>query len=416
MTATSAPPVAGPTATSAPLGDLDLPRMRRERNEKLRAEMERQGVPAALLFGGGSVQYAVGPETLAGDAARSTYLRTAALVLADDPSPHLFTPYPEGAPPELAPDHVHGPLFTESDDGVTHLAGVLRELAGGDPERLAVDDMSGPMHRLAPTVLGGSELVDAGPVLGPAKLHKTPDELECIHRAQRINELAMYDVQASIRPGLRQSDLSVVFLERIYELGCTSNGIDPIWQVMTPTLAEGPYTTNGGVAFPLCTTDRVLVEGDVIWCDTGIHYQGYASDFGRTWIVSHRPRPSARQRAAFSAWRDVVAATLAAVRPGATGADLAAAARAVVGGSTPWLGHFYLIHGVGTESAEPPMVGTDMGPDHDANLVIEPGMVLVLEPVIWDDGVAGYRAEDIVAVTNDGYVALSDYPYDPFDD
>jgi hypothetical protein len=35
--------------------------------------------------------------------------------------------------------------------------------------------------------------------------------------------------------------------------------------------------------------------------------------------------------------------------------------------------------------------------------------------VIWDDGAAGYRFEDIVAVSDDGSIALSDYPYDPFD-
>jgi len=415
VSALRAPPLVGREGERS-LVDLDLARMRRERGERLREQMVLQGVPAALLFGGGDVQYAVGPETLAGDAARAAHLRTAALVVADDPHPHLFTPYPEGAPPELPTDHVHPALYTESDDGVVRLVGELRELMGTVPGRLALDDMSGPMHRRFPDLLGGTELVDAGPVLGPAKLHKTLDELECIRRSQRINELAMYDVQGALVPGIHQSDLSAVFLRRIYELGCTSNGIDPIWQVMTPTKAEGPYTTNGDVAFPLSTTDRILGEGDVIWCDTGIHYHGYASDFGRTWIVSRHPRPTARQRDAFRAWRDVTAATLGAVRAGATGADLAAAARGAVGGKTPWLAHFYLIHGVGTESAEPPMVGTDLGPEHDANLVLAPGMVLVLEPVIWDDGAAGYRAEDIVAVTDDGYVALSDFPYDPFDD
>jgi hypothetical protein len=38
----------------------------------------------------------------------------------------------------------------------------------------------------------------------------------------------------------------------------------------------------------------------------------------------------------------------------------------------------------------------------------------VFEPVIWDEGAGGYRSEDIVAVTDDGWTALSDFPYDPF--
>ena len=39
-------------------------------------------------------------------------------------------------------------------------------------------------------------------------------------------------------------------------------------------------------------------------------------------------------------------------------------------------------------------------------------MVLVLEPVIWDDGHGGFRAEQIVAVTDDGYESLSTLTWD----
>jgi Xaa-Pro aminopeptidase len=42
-------------------------------------------------------------------------------------------------------------------------------------------------------------------------------------------------------------------------------------------------------------------------------------------------------------------------------------------------------------------------------------MVLVFEPVIWDEGHAGYRSEDIVAVTDSGSVQLSGLRYDPFE-
>ena len=42
-------------------------------------------------------------------------------------------------------------------------------------------------------------------------------------------------------------------------------------------------------------------------------------------------------------------------------------------------------------------------------------MVLVLEPVIWDDGQTGFRAEDIVAVTEDGAEVLSNLTYDEFE-
>ena len=68
--------------------------------------------------------------------------------------------------------------------------------------------------------------------------------------------------------------------------------------------------------------------------------------------------------------------------------------------------HLYLAHGTGTDSAEMPFIGTDLGDEFDESLVLAPGMVMVLEPVIWDDGHGGFRAEEIVAVTDDGYDVL----------
>jgi len=386
--------------------------MRRQRLEKLRSGMKDQGMEALVLAGTSPVQYATGARIASADSSHGIYQRTVAVVLAEDDQPHLFCTEPACAPAELGPDHVHPPLYLESPMGVEALGRWLKEHVSPG-SRLGVDDKTVAMHEH----LGewcDVEWTEANYVLGPAKVTKTPDEVECIRRAQRINELAMYDVQAALRPGMRQSDLSAIFLGRIFELGAWGNCIDPIWQVMPTSKAEGPYTTNGELAFPLVTTDRLLAEGDVIWCDTGISYAGYASDFGRTWVVSEDPRPSAAQRQLCRRWLEVVDATLSVTRAGASAHELAVAATEANGGAKPWLDHFYLVHGVGTDSAEMPLIGTDLGEDFDRGLVLAPGMVMVLEPVVWEDGVGGYRAEDIVVVTEDGYQMLSDYPYSPY--
>jgi len=225
----------------------------------------------------------------------------------------------------------------------------------------------------------------------------------------------MRDVQAALRPGVRQSDLSAIFLPRVFELGASFNAIDPIWQVMEPTKGIGPWTVHGDLAFPTPSTDRFLREGDVIWVDSGIGYEGYASDFGRTWITSNRPQASARQQSQFRRWADVVNAVRDLCRPGVSALELGRAAIAANGGAKPWIEHFYLAHGVGTDSAEMPLIGTDLGESFDEGLLLAPGMVLVLEPVIWDEGAAGYRAEDLLFITDDGWAPLSDYPYDPYE-
>ena len=37
-----------------------------------------------------------------------------------------------------------------------------------------------------------------------------------------------------------------------------------------------------------------------------------------------------------------------------------------------------------------------------------------IEPIIWEEGYAGYRSEDIVAVTDTGWVKLSGSTYEPY--
>ncbi len=381
------------TSAIAPVGTgLDLARMRRDRREKLLAAMAGQEIDGLVLVGQNNVAYAVGARVPAAEPARAAHRRPVAVLTRDD-APHLFTAFPEGAPPELPADHVHAPLAIEWDDGARALAEVA------PPGRVAFDEYTMPVR----AALAGREVVDASGVLGEAKIVKTPDELECIRRAQAINEAAIVDVAAMVKPELPATDLSGRFLRAVFELGASANTVDPIFQVMPPSIATGPYSATGDVVFPTPTRPRPLQPGDVIWVDTGINYEGYASDFGCTWVVGD---VRSRHRDQFARWRALVDRVLDAVRPGATGGDVARAALPP-GGRRPWLPHLYLAHGIGTDSAEMPYVGTDLGERFDDSIVLAPGMVLVLEPVIWDDGDAGYRAEEIVAVTETGWTMLS---------
>jgi Xaa-Pro dipeptidase len=392
--------------------EADRARMRAERHARLQAQLAAQGLEGLVLLGTSAVAYATGADAPGCDSGRAALVRTVAVVVAGAEHPHLFTPFPEGAPAELPADHLHPAALPDLDDGAATLADELRALFT-QGATLGCDEVPHPLAR----ALTGVQLAPASGVLGPAKLCKTVDELACIRRAQHVNEQAMLDVRPLLRPGVAQTDLTAQFLRRAVELGAELNGIDPIWQPMPLTRAGGPWTVHGDLAFPTPSAPRALAEGEVIWVDTGLHVGGYASDFGRTWIVGDDPTPSARQHEQFERWRAVVEAVLALCKPGVSALDLGRAAidaDAAHGGGRPWIEHFYLAHGVGTDSAEMPLVGTDLGDAFDESLVMAPGMVLVLEPVIWDDGAAGYRSEDIVAITDDGWMPLGDHPYDPF--
>lgn len=393
--------------------DIDLTRMRRERHARLQVEMERADVDVVLAIGLANVHYLTGATVRTADSARCHYERTIAIAFRGKPFTHVFGPYPEGFPAELPPVYAHPPIYVEFSEGVESLAAFLKRELAGIGARIGVDEYTAAMFGGLSDQLAGHQLVDGGALLGAARLCKTGDELKCIRHAQRINESAIGDVLPLLRPGIRQCELSARFLRRIQELGASANEIDPIWQPIAPHLSANPFATSGDVPFPRSTTDRFLSEGDQLWVDTGISFHGYTSDFGRTWLVGRRARPTARQQDQFKQWCDVVDRVCEATRPGATGGDLARAACA--GRSEkPWMKHFYLIHGLGLNSAEMPLIGTDLGTDFDERIVLAPGMVLVLEPTIWEDGQGGYRSEEIIAVTEEGYLGLSEFPYTPY--
>jgi Xaa-Pro dipeptidase len=391
----------------------DFTRMQRERMHRMQGIMQKQGLDALVLLGNTNVAYATGAIWPLGDSGRANFEQPVAVVLADDEWPHLFTPVraDDRLREKMPPEHLHGPVYLDFDEGVELFATQLGGLVPSGAV-VAMDEWTNALRREQSILFATGVPKDAGRVISTAKASKTPDELSAMREGLRITELAIADVQAKIAPGVRQTDLTATFLRTIFEAGADANILDPIWQVMPERMEDGPWTTTGDLACPLLSTERELLEGDVLWVDLGISYAGFHSDFGRTWVVGREP--SARQRAQYDRWQSIMGAVLDVTKAGATAADLTAAAIGAAGGKKPWMPHFYLGHGLGIDSAEMPYVGSDIGQAFDASLVLVDGMVLVLEPIVWDDGAAGYRSEEVLRITEDGWEPMTDYSYDPF--
>ena len=286
------------------------------------------------------------------------------------------------------------------------MAATVADLLGGARGGVAVDDYTMPMWSAFPVVMTGAELVDAGPLFTAVRLHKTPDEVACLRRSWRMSEEATRAVKALVRPGVRTSELSGAYLSELFQRGATTNFLDPVFQPMPERVADGPWSTNGDIPFNLVTTDHVLSEGEVIWTDTvglrglclrrrpdlgGWTCQCGAPGVARALGGDHHggPRPDPAR-----GHRDVLTRV-------ATEAN---------GGSKPWLDHFFLGHTLGLEGGEMQHIGSDKGQAYDEQLVLEPGMTLVIEPVTWAEGHAGWRCEELVVVTDDGHEHISAYP------
>jgi Xaa-Pro aminopeptidase len=378
---------------------FDRARLCRERHARLVEALRTQDLDVLVCLGHGNVNYATGARQPGADQSRALHRRTVAAVTADGAPPIVWTSTPELVPPHLDTD-VRGALDLEWADGAAELADQL------PPGRLAIDDATVPVWQ----ALASRDPSEAATALTAAKITKTPDELACIGTAQAINEAAIADLEPLVAPGVRGTELTGHFLRRILELGATGNTVDPVWQVMPDAISAGPYSATGDVVFPTATTNRRFEAGDLVFVDTGVHFEGYQSDYGHTWVVGD---VNERHREHCRRWLEIVDAVLEVTKPGATGRDLTRAA-GVAYGRRPWLAHLYLAHGTGTESAEMPFVGTDLGDAFDESIVLAPGMVLVLEPVVWEEGHGGFRAEQIVAVTDDRFERLSNLRYDTY--
>jgi Xaa-Pro aminopeptidase len=142
-----------------------------------------------------------------------------------------------------------------------------------------------------------------------------------------------------------------------------------------------------------------ITSGAFVVCDFGVILSGYCSDQTRTVWVG---KPSEEARGAYQAVREAQQAGIEAVRPGVTVGEVDAAARKAL--RKTGLGRFFTHstgHGVGLEIHESPRVANGQ------REILQPGMVITIEPGVYFPGKWGVRIEDMVAVTAGGCEVLT---------
>ncbi|WP_345451707.1 Xaa-Pro peptidase family protein [Deinococcus aluminii] len=222
------------------------------------------------------------------------------------------------------------------------------------------------------------------------RLVKSPQEVQAIREAQAVADRVFEEVRPMIRAGVRELDVALAL-----ELGLRRAGAEVGFDVI---VASGPRgAMPHGVA-----SERVIEDGDLVTIDFGARVNGYHSDMTRTVAVG---TPSEELRRVYNAVLEAEEAAVAAVRPGAKTGELDALARGILEqhGLAEAFAHS-LGHGVGLNIHEGPSLRKG------SEDVLEPGMVVTVEPGAYLPGVGGVRIEDLVLVTEDGHEVLSRAP------
>ncbi len=133
-----------------------------------------------------------------------------------------------------------------------------------------------------------------------------------------------------------------------------------------------------------------LQAGDVLMLDTGMVWDGYFCDFDRNFSIGP---PAPEVRSAHATLIDATEAAAEIARPGATAADVFHAMDRIVTGGAGGSDAGRLGHGLGMQLTEWPSL---MAGDRT---VLEPGMVLTLEPGIAVPGGTLVHEENIVITT-----------------
>jgi Xaa-Pro aminopeptidase len=150
-------------------------------------------------------------------------------------------------------------------------------------------------------------------------------------------------------------------------------------------------------------SSQPIAAGSFVVCDFGVILGGYCSDQTRTmWVGKPSHAVPVAARRAYEAVKEAQAASIAAVKPGASVGDVDAAGRKVLkkAGLAQYFTHS-TGHGVGLEIHEAPRVAAGQ------KEILQPGMVITIEPGVYFPGKWGIRIEDMVAVTKSGCEVLT---------
>ena len=386
---------------------IDFERLRRERLEKAKKQMAKDGLGAVISWDADTIRYLSGHYI-------TTPLRAAqnhACILARNGEPVVFSagmvevrqkqmPWLKGRVfPELM-----NPKFSRTTKDVAPIVKVVAEVMaeyGVTKEPLGIDGSTSEFLLGEAFKEVGIHAVDAKRTMVETRTIKTQDEVALLRIACANTEPAFAAIADAIRPGVKECDLVGVAAKVLFENGC---------EHMEDLVVCSGYHTN---PFDLQFTDKPIRPGELIYIDIdAAAYLGYKPCVYRTFSCG---RATDEQKEVYEECRAMLYSAIEVIKPGVTTdvlvRDWPKSPEYWGRKSWPEVTPLAVCHGIGLSLHEMPFFTPPIARANPFKL--EENMVIALETWVGrTGGNFGVRLEEDVLVTRDGYEVLTRFPID----
>ncbi|MBC8079589.1 MAG: aminopeptidase P family protein [Gorillibacterium sp.] len=236
--------------------------------------------------------------------------------------------------------------------------------------------------------LSGIELVPSSGLVEKLRMYKEDGEIVIMQEAADLADKTFSHILTCLKPGMTEKEVALEMEFFMRRNGATSPSFETI--IATGERSALPH----GVA-----SDRVIQGDEFVKMDFGAYYNGYCSDLTRTVVLG---KPTDKHKEIYQIVLDAQLHCLENLKPGMTGREGDALARDIIvkAGYGDRFGHG-TGHGLGMEIHEDPRLSKL------CETVLEPGMVVTVEPGIYLPGFGGVRIEDDVLITEKGIRILT---------